>query len=100
MVKLRDGMWLPAEGVRTEYAEEIYNVTPLDGEKGLSLLCPVGQIRTRGNTLNMPTVTLVSQLTVADHLNSRQVGHQVRIRRRHFAGGCPLGRCAEQGASF
>ncbi|KAG9254663.1 family 31 glycoside hydrolase [Emericellopsis atlantica] len=58
MVKLRDGMWLPAEGVRTEYAEEIYNITPLDGERGLSLLCPVGQIRSRGNTLNMPTVTL------------------------------------------
>lgn len=60
MVHLRDGMWLPAEGVHTEYAQDIYDVAPLDGENGLSLLCPAREIRSRGNTLNMPTLTLVS----------------------------------------
>lgn len=60
MVKLRDGMWLPAEGVYTEYAEDIWDVAPLDGQNGLSLLCPAKQIRGRGNTLNMPTISLVS----------------------------------------
>lgn len=60
MVRLRDGMWLPAQDVRVEYAEEVYDLTPLPDQKGLSLLCPVKKIRTRGDTLNQPTVTIVS----------------------------------------
>ena len=53
-------MWLPAEGVRTEYAEDVYEVTPAADEQSVSLLCPVRQVHTRGHTLNTPTVTLVS----------------------------------------
>jgi alpha-D-xyloside xylohydrolase len=60
MVKLRDGMWLPAEGVRTEYAEEVYETEHLPDQQGLSLLCPTKRILRRGDTLNQPTVTLVS----------------------------------------
>lgn len=73
MVNLRDGMWLPAEGVRAEYAEDIYEIAPQDGEQGLSLLCPVRQIHGRSDSLNTPTVTLVSsaQLGPAQHLQSR-----------------------------
>ena len=59
MVRLRDGMWLPAEGVRAEYAEEVYEVTPLQGSTGLSLLCPAKKIHGRGDSLNLPAVTLV-----------------------------------------
>lgn len=59
MVRLRDGMWLPAEGVRTEYAEDIYDITSAPDQQSVSLLCPVRQVHTRGNTLNTPTVTIV-----------------------------------------
>ncbi|GJC87525.1 alpha-xylosidase [Colletotrichum liriopes] len=58
MVRLRDGMWLPAEGTATEYAEEVYYTTEIEGGKGLSLLCPTRKIKTRGHTLNASTVTL------------------------------------------
>lgn len=58
MVRLRDGMWLPAEGIFTEYAEDIYEITPSEDQQALSLLCPVKHIRSRGDTLNQPTVTL------------------------------------------
>ncbi|VUC19999.1 unnamed protein product [Clonostachys rosea] len=58
MVRLRDGMWLPAEGVQTEYAEEVYQITPLEDQQSISLLCPVKKILSRGWTLNQPTITL------------------------------------------
>ena len=60
MVRFRDGMWLPAEGMQTEYAEQIYYNNPRPDGKGVSLLCPTKYIRSRGDTLNRSTVTLVS----------------------------------------
>lgn len=59
-LKLLRGMWLPAEGKRIEYAEEIYSVMPLKDGKKISLLCPTTQIRSRGDTLNKPTITMVN----------------------------------------
>lgn len=47
-----------AEGKRVEYAEEVYSVTK--GEGKLSLLCPTMKIQSRGDTLNRPTITIVS----------------------------------------
>jgi len=58
MVRLRDGMWLPAEGIRTEYAEDVYTIIPSKDEQALSLLCPTKHIHSRGDTLNQPTLTL------------------------------------------
>ncbi|KAI0419336.1 glycoside hydrolase family 31 protein [Xylaria grammica] len=55
-MKFRDGMWLTAEGMRVEYAEDVYNVTQT--EKGLSLLCPTRKIFRRGDTLNQSTLTI------------------------------------------
>ncbi|KAH9907334.1 glycoside hydrolase family 31 protein [Xylariomycetidae sp. FL2044] len=55
-MKFRDGMWLTAEGMRVEYAEEAYEITQT--EKGLSLLCPTRKIMRRGDTLNQPTLTI------------------------------------------
>lgn len=53
-------MWLPAEDMTAEYAEQVYyNDTRSDG-KGVSLLCPTKYIARRGDTLNRSTVTLVS----------------------------------------
>ncbi|KAI0201550.1 glycoside hydrolase family 31 protein [Astrocystis sublimbata] len=55
-MKFRDGMWLTAEGMRVEYAEDVYNITQT--EKGLSLLCPTRKITRRGDTLNLSTLTI------------------------------------------
>ena len=53
-------MWMVAEGMRVEYAEEVYSVAQT--EKGLSLLCPSKKIFRRGDTLNTSTLTIVSIL--------------------------------------
>jgi alpha-D-xyloside xylohydrolase len=53
------GMWMVAEGKRLEYAEDIYSITSSEDNKKLSLLCPTAQIRSRGDTLNRPTISLV-----------------------------------------
>jgi len=53
-------MWLVAEGKRVEYAEEIYSIKPSQDGKKLSLLCPTTQIQSRGDTLNRPTLSIVS----------------------------------------
>ncbi|KAJ2993784.1 hypothetical protein NUW58_g1740 [Xylaria curta] len=55
-MKFRDGMWLTAEGMSVEYAEDVYTVTQT--EKGLSLLCPTRKIFSRGDTLNRSTLTI------------------------------------------
>lgn len=61
-MKFRDGMWLPAEGKRLEYAEEVYSVTKREDEHGLSLLCPTRKVLQRSDTLNLSTLTIVSEL--------------------------------------
>lgn len=57
-MKFRDGMWLVAEGMQVEYAEEVYELTTK--ETGVSLLCPSKKIYSRGDTLNRSTLTIVS----------------------------------------
>lgn len=52
-------MWLVAEGKRVEYAEEVYSMNAAANGKKLKLLCPTSQIRSRGDTLNRPTLTVV-----------------------------------------
>jgi len=59
-MKFRDGMWLVAEGVRPEYAEEVYSITQREDGKALSLLCPTRKIRARSDSLNLSTLTVVS----------------------------------------
>ncbi|KAH0363622.1 hypothetical protein KCU89_g19022, partial [Aureobasidium melanogenum] len=58
-MKFRDGMWLVAEGKRLEYAEEVYAINEAQDGKKITLLCPTMQIRSRGDTLNRPTLTVV-----------------------------------------
>jgi len=62
-MKFRDGMWMVAEGLSVEYAEQVYDVK--ETERGLSLLCPTRRVVTRGDTLNLSTITLVSIATLA-----------------------------------
>ena len=49
-----------AEGKRVEYAEEVYSIDQSQDGKKLKLLCPTMQVRSRGDTLNRPTLTVVS----------------------------------------
>ncbi|KAJ9137162.1 Alpha-xylosidase [Pleurostoma richardsiae] len=58
MVRLRDGMWLPREGMRAEYAEDVYEIAPQEDQQAMSLLCPTKHINNRGDTLNQPTVNV------------------------------------------
>jgi alpha-D-xyloside xylohydrolase len=55
-------MWMVAEGKRVEYAEEVYAVTEKPDGKGISLLCPTKKIFTRGDVLNLSTLSIVSGL--------------------------------------
>jgi alpha-D-xyloside xylohydrolase len=57
-------MWLTAEGKRVEYAEDIFTIEEKKGGKALSLLCPTRNVRSRGDILNLSTLTLVSQMMV------------------------------------
>ncbi|TVY47709.1 Alpha-xylosidase [Lachnellula occidentalis] len=57
-MKFRDGMWLPAEGKRLEYAEEVYSVTEKEDGQGLSLFCPTRKIHNRSDSLNLSTLTI------------------------------------------
>lgn len=51
-----------AEGVRIEYAEEVYRITPTPSGKGISLLCPTRKVMSRGDTLNLGTLSIVRSL--------------------------------------
>src|ERR1700760_1334739 len=52
------GMWLTAPDKHVEYAECIYSITAGKNEKALELLFPTKKIRSRGDTLNCPTLTI------------------------------------------
>ncbi|KFA47785.1 hypothetical protein S40293_09032 [Stachybotrys chartarum IBT 40293] len=85
MVRLRDGMWLPAEDLHVEYAEEVYEITPQEDQQSLSLLCPTRKIFSRGNTLNQPTVTLDIKAEI-DGVISLQATHfdGAQLKGPHF----------------
>lgn len=70
-------MWLPAADKRVEYAEEIYSTSTSsskNGGKKLSLLCPTMPIRSRGDTLNRPTLTIDLE-AVSNGIMSVEVTH-------------------------
>ncbi|KAJ2894759.1 putative glycoside hydrolase family 31 protein [Zalerion maritima] len=71
-MKFRDGMWLVAEGMRVEYAEDVYTTT--EKKNGLSLLCPTKHVRSRGDTLNLSTLTIDIEAT-ADGVLSVESTH-------------------------
>ncbi|KAK4184890.1 alpha-xylosidase, partial [Podospora australis] len=57
-MRFRDGQWLTAENTRVEYAEEVYSITPTPSGNGISLLCPTRKVHSRGDTLNLSTLTI------------------------------------------
>ena len=59
IMKFRDGMWLQARDIRSEYAEEVYSAAARENGKQLSLCCPTKKIRARSDSLNLSTLTIV-----------------------------------------
>jgi alpha-D-xyloside xylohydrolase len=65
-----------------QYAEEVYTVTPREDNKAVTLLCPTRKIFSRGDTLNLSTLSLeieaqidgVISLEVTHHAGTRRVG--------------------------
>lgn len=51
-------MWLTNEEFTVQYAEEVYTVTPREDGKAVSLLCPTRKIFSRGDTLNLATLSV------------------------------------------
>ena len=74
-------MWLTAADKRVEYAECIYSIDEQDDGKSLRLLCPTKQIRSRGDTLNCPTLTVDLKAEIDDVI-SIEVTHWHGERRK------------------
>src|ERR1700760_2515416 len=67
-------MWLTAADKRVEYAEDIYSVTENTDGQSIQLLCPTKHIRSRGDTLNCPTLTVKLEAEL-DGVISLEVWH-------------------------
>jgi alpha-D-xyloside xylohydrolase len=67
-------MWLTAPDKQVEYAEHIYSITENATNGFLQLLCPTKHIRSRGDTLNCPTMT-IKLVAEFDGVISCEVSH-------------------------
>jgi alpha-D-xyloside xylohydrolase len=75
-VRFTDGFWLMRPGVEARYAREAYDLDAADG--ALVVTAPTKVIAERGDTLNLPVLTV----TVAPHLPGI-----IRVRIEHHVGG-------------
>jgi alpha-D-xyloside xylohydrolase len=75
-------MWLVSQGHTVQYAEEIHTTTPCEDNKAVTLLCPTRKIFSRGDTLNLATLSVeleaqfdgVISLEVTHHAGARRLG--------------------------
>ncbi|KAF1949693.1 hypothetical protein CC80DRAFT_579659 [Byssothecium circinans] len=79
-MKFRDGMWLTNDEFTVQYAEEIYNVQSSEDKKAVSLLCPTRKIHSRGDTLNLATLSIDLEAQF-DGVISLEVTHFAGARR-------------------
>ncbi|SFS15083.1 alpha-D-xyloside xylohydrolase [Microbacterium sp. cf046] len=78
-MKFTDGFWQLRPGVTALYAQEAYDIDPVDGDgAALVVTAPTTVIRQRGDVLNRPTLTVT--------LSSPLEG-VVRVRIAHHTGG-------------
>jgi alpha-D-xyloside xylohydrolase len=75
-MRFTNGFWLMRPGVDARYAREAYDLQAEDG--ALIITAPTKAIGTRGDTLNLPVLTV----TVAPHLEN-----VIRVRIEHHSGG-------------
>ena len=75
-MRFTNGFWLMRPGVEAHYAREAYDLDAFPG--ALVVTAPTKAITTRGDTLNLPVLTV----TVAPHLPG-----VIRVRIEHHSGG-------------
>jgi alpha-D-xyloside xylohydrolase len=75
-------MWLTSEEYTVQYAEEVYTATPREDGKAVTLLCPTRKIFTRGDTLNLATLSVEIEA---------QFDGVISLEVTHFAGARRLG---------
>jgi alpha-D-xyloside xylohydrolase len=73
-------MWMTAADKRVEYAEDIYSIKE-KGAGAIELLCPTKRIRSRGDTLNCPTLTIKLQAEL-ENVISLEIAHWTGTVRR------------------
>lgn len=75
-------MWLVNDQFTVQYAEEVFSITPRRDNKAVALLAPTKKIFTRGDTLNLATLSVeleaqfdgVISLEVTHHSGARRLG--------------------------
>ena len=75
-------MWLTNEEFTVQYAEEVYTATPREDGKAVTLLCPTRKILSRGDTLNLATLSVEIEA---------QFDGVISLEVTHFAGARRLG---------
>lgn len=75
-------MWLAATNKTVQYAEDIHSITPSKDERSISLLCPTRHIRSRGDTLNLATMSIDI---------SAEFDGVISVEVTHFRGSCRKG---------
>lgn len=75
-------MWLTSEKHTVQYAEEVYSIKSREDGKALNLLCPTKKIMTRGDTLNLATLSVELEAHFDDVIS---------VEVTHFSGARRLG---------
>ena len=75
-------MWLVNDRFTVQHAEEVYTVTPREDNKAVTLLCPTRKILSRGDTLNLSTLSVEIEA---------QFDGVISLEVTHFAGARRLG---------
>jgi alpha-D-xyloside xylohydrolase len=86
-------MWLVSQEHTVQYAEEVYTTTLREDNKAVTLLCPTKKIFSRGDTLNLATLSVeleaqfdgVISVEVTHHAGARRLGPDFE----HFPDGRP-----------
>lgn len=76
------GMWLVNNQFTVQHAEEVYTITPREDQKAITLLCPTKKIFSRGDTLNLSTLSIDIEA---------QFDGVISLEVTHFAGARRLG---------
>jgi alpha-D-xyloside xylohydrolase len=95
-MKFTDGFWQLRPGVTALYAQEAYDIW--QREKTLVVTAPTRVIEKRGDTLNLPALTVTLSSPLEGVIGVRIEHFQGGVHHAGFAlGGCPRGEIVETG---
>lgn len=75
-------MWLVNDQFTVQHAEEVYTITPRSDNRAITLLCPTKKIFSRGDTLNLSTLSIEIEA---------QFDGVISVEVTHFTGASRLG---------